>query len=222
MGIFKRIKHIAVADVHNFLDTFEDPISMVKQYLRDMEEQFGKAQQQLSNQLIIEKRYETLISHEEEAVAKRTRQANLAVDRGEEAIALMALQEKINHEERLHIYREQQQAVKQQTEQLTEELKRLAELYSDLENRKLYLLSRANAAKAIQNLSTALHPFHTNPIERGFARMEEKIWLMDTGAQVGRQANRILNGASTIKDQERISESAKRELEKLKFERNQA
>jgi phage shock protein A len=222
MGIFKRIKHIAVADVHNFLDTFEDPVSMVKQYLREMEEQFGKAQQALSNQLIIEKRYETLISHEEEAIAKRTRQANLAVDHGEEAIALMALQEKINHEERLHIYREQQQTVKQQTEQLTEELKRLAELYSDLENRKQYLLSRANAAKAIQHINTALHPFNTDPIERGFARMEEKIWLMDTGARVSRQANRILNGASTTKVQEQISESAKRELEKLKFERNQA
>jgi hypothetical protein len=32
---------------------------------------------------------------------------------------LLALQEKISHEERLHIYREQQQAAKQQTEQLT-------------------------------------------------------------------------------------------------------
>jgi phage shock protein A len=222
MGIFKRIKHIAVADVHNFLDTFEDPVSMVKQYLRDLEEQFGKAQQALSNQLIIEKRYETLISHEEESVAKRTRQANLAVDRGEEAIALMALQEKINHEDRLHIYREQQQAVKQQTEQLTEELKRLAELYNDLENRKQYLLSRANAAKAIHHINTAIHPFHINPIERGFARMEEKIWHMDAGAQVGRQANRILNDAAATQVQERISEGAKRELEKLKFERNQA
>jgi phage shock protein A len=222
MGIFQRIKHIAVADVHNFLDTFEDPISMVKQYLREMEEQFGKAQQALSNQLIIEKRYETLISHEEQAVAKRTRQANLAVDHGEEAIALMALQEKINHEDRLHIYREQQQAVKQQTEQLTEELKRIAELYSDLENRKQYLLSRADAAKAIQNLNTALHPFHTDPIERGFARMEEKIWLMETGARVSRQGNQMLNGASTTRVQEQISEGAKRELEKLKLERNQA
>jgi phage shock protein A len=222
MGIFKRIKHIAVADVHNFLDTFEDPISMVKQYLREMEEQFGKAQQALSNQLIIEKRYETLISHEEEAIVKRTRQANLAVDRGEEAIALIALQEKINHEERLHIYREQQQTVRRQTEQLTEELKHLAELYSDLENRKQYLLSRANAAKAIQNLNTALHPFNTDPIERGFARMEEKIWHMETGARVGRQAHRILISASTTGVQEQISESAKRELEKLKFERNQA
>jgi phage shock protein A len=221
MRIFQRIKHIAVADVHNFLDTFEDPISMVKQYLRELEEQLGKAQQALSNQVIIEKRYETLISHEEDAIAKRTRQANLAVDMGEEAIALLALQEKISHEEKTKMYREQQQTVKQQTEQLTEELKRLAELYNDLQNRKQYLISRANAAEAIRNMNSALHPFHTDPIERGFARMEEKIWQLETGAQVGRQANRILNNASTARVQEQISESAKRELEKLKVERNQ-
>jgi phage shock protein A len=219
MGIFERIKHIAVADVHNFLDTFEDPVSMVKQYMREMEEQLGKAQRVLANQLITEKRYETLISHEEETITKRTRQANLAVDRGEEAIALLALQDKINHEEKINIYWEQQQTVKQQTEQLTEEYKRLAELYSNLQNRKQYLLSRANAAQAIQNINKSLHPFNTDPIERGFSRMEEKIWQMETGVEASRKAHRILNVVSGPQDQ--VSENAKSELEKLKVERAQ-
>jgi phage shock protein A len=220
MGIFQRIKHIAVADVHNFLDTFEDPVSMVKQYLREMEEQLDKAQQALSNQLLTEKRYESLIYQSEEDLAKRTRQANLAVDRGEEEIALMALQEKMKTEERLQVYREQQKAVIQQTAQLTEELGHLAEIYSELQNKKHYLLSRANAAQAIQQVNKTLHPFNTDPIVRGFARMEEKVWRMETGVQAGRQANRILNANSGIQNQ--VSEAAIKELEKLKAERNQA
>ena len=39
MGIFRRIKNIALADVHSVLDKAEDPLSMIKQYLREMEEQ---------------------------------------------------------------------------------------------------------------------------------------------------------------------------------------
>ena len=54
MGIFKRVKHMATADMHNFLDKVENPVSMVKQYIRELEEQIGQAQQALAQQYFVE------------------------------------------------------------------------------------------------------------------------------------------------------------------------
>ena len=44
MGILKRIKNIVVADVHQTLDKIENPVSMLKQYLRETEQQITKAE----------------------------------------------------------------------------------------------------------------------------------------------------------------------------------
>ncbi|NMD70491.1 PspA/IM30 family protein [Bacillus sp. DNRA2] len=87
MGIFKRIKGIALADINNAIDKMEDPVSMLKQYLRDLEGEIEKAEQALSSQLFIEKKYELLIAESESVIEKRTRQAQLAVTRNEEEIA---------------------------------------------------------------------------------------------------------------------------------------
>jgi phage shock protein A len=220
MGIFKRIKHIVTADMHNLLDTFEDPASMVKQYMRELEEHLDKAQQALANQLLAEQRYEALISQTEDVIVKRNRQANLAVDREEESIALLALEEKIKAEEKLHLYLEQLQIIKQQTDHLTEELKRLSVTYSELQEKKDYLLFRANTAQTIQKATETLQPYKTDTVLRGFSKMEEKIWRMETGIQAGRQARTIQNNFCGFADQ--ASESAKRELDKLKAERKQA
>lgn len=55
MSIFRRIKNIVTADVHEALNKLENPVSMLKQYIRETEQQVVKAQQALSQQLFLEK-----------------------------------------------------------------------------------------------------------------------------------------------------------------------
>ncbi|PKG21600.1 PspA/IM30 family protein, partial [Niallia nealsonii] len=54
MGIFKRIKTIAKADINSLLDSMEDPIGMLNEYSREMEQEIGKAQKALSQQIFVE------------------------------------------------------------------------------------------------------------------------------------------------------------------------
>lgn len=115
MGIFKRLKGIALADINSTIDKLEDPISMLKQYLRDLEVEIKKAEKSLSNQLFIEKKYEYIIGEVEEVIIKRTRQAQLAVDQHEDEIAKLALQDKISQEKKLSNVQMAYDSTKKQT-----------------------------------------------------------------------------------------------------------
>lgn len=55
MGIFKRIKTIARADINSLLDSMENPIAMLNEYTREMEQELSKAQSALSRQIFVEK-----------------------------------------------------------------------------------------------------------------------------------------------------------------------
>ncbi len=76
------------------LDKLENPVSMLKQYLRETEKQITKAQKALSHQYYLENKYKALISETDALIAKRTRQAELAVSRGEDHMAQLACKKK--------------------------------------------------------------------------------------------------------------------------------
>ncbi|UUZ81072.1 PspA/IM30 family protein [Paenibacillus sp. P26] len=179
MGIFKRVKDIALADIHHLLDQVEDPIRMVKQYIREVEEKLDEGREALAKQLLTERKYEALMADAEEMVLKRTRQANLAIDREEEGIAQLAVEEKLLWERKLQEYRDQADAVKNRTIALEGQLRKLKETYDELLNKKRFLESRVSAAQAIQELSEASFSFDSEKVNRGVARMEEQVWRQE-------------------------------------------
>jgi len=185
MGIFKRIKNIVMADIHEVLDKAEDPISMVGQYLREMEEQLAKAQKAVADQLFLEKKYEMLVAETQVIIEKRVRQANLAVDRNEDEVAKLALQDKIVQEQKLASYKQQQEAIQAQTAHLYEKVKELKDKYEELKLKQQELIARANAAKAVKAIQTTIHSFSADNAIRGIARMEERIWALEAEAKAG-------------------------------------
>ncbi|GAA3331393.1 PspA/IM30 family protein [Ectobacillus funiculus] len=186
MGIFfKRMKQIVLADIHDVLDKAEDPISMVGQYLREMEEQLARAQKAFSDQLFLEKKkYEMLVEETQAIIEKRVRQANLAVDRNQDEIAKLALQEKIVQEQKLASYKQQQETIQAQTANLSEKkVKELKDKYEELKLKQQELIARANTAKAVKAIQTTIHSFSTDNAMRGFARMEDRILALEAEAK---------------------------------------
>ncbi|AFC33574.1 PspA/IM30 [Paenibacillus mucilaginosus 3016] len=219
MGIFGRIKNIAVADVNDFLDGLENPVSMVKQYIREVEEAAVQAQQAYANQLVAERQVDGLIAEAQKAVAKRTRQAELAVDQGEDGIAALALQEKLVQQQRLQTYLDQKELLAGQTAVLNEELTKLKDLHAVLQDKLLFLTSRANAAQAIQNANAALRSFDTNKIAGGLARIEAGIWRSEAQASAARHVQGVFGGGAPVNAG--LAADVQEELKKLKAARSQ-
>lgn len=216
MGIFKRIKTIVSADINETLDKMENPLSMLNQYLRDMEKQMEEAKGALANQLYLEKKYELLVADEEAVVVKRARQAELAVSRNEEEIAKMALQEKILHEAKVSSYREQYEITKTQTEKLKEQISLLMEKFQELQYKKLVLVSRAHAAKSVKEGQAMLASFHSDQAVSGFAKAEEQVRRLEASAAASTHFYELTHAGEKLVFDNKLQESVQKELDLLK------
>jgi phage shock protein A len=216
MGIFKRIKTIAKADLNSLLDNVEDPIAMLNEYSREMEQELVKAQNALSRQIFAENKQVALVNETRAQMEKRTRQAKLALNQGEEAIAKLAVQEKLVHEKQLSLYQQQYDAIKGQTQILIEKIKELQEAYNALQHKKLLLASRANAALTMKQIQKATVSFQTDTIARGVARAEDRILMMEAEVQAGNQFTAPVAQLDTDYNNYVNEEELNKELDKLR------
>lgn len=219
MGIFKRVTTITKAEINGLLDGLEDPIAMLNEYSRELEQEILKGQKALSHQYLVEKKQAVLLLETEQLIAKRTRQAKLAIEQEEEAIAKLAVQEKLLHEKQLELYQQQFNAIKEQTQILVEKLNELKETYNELQHKKILLASRANVAQSIKQIQKATVSFQTDNIARGVARAEERIMLMEAQVQAGSQFSSPLAQHDAAFQNYIREEELEQELEKLKREK---
>ncbi|MGG4470603.1 PspA/IM30 family protein [Paenibacillus alvei] len=219
MGIFKRIKTIARADINSLLDSMENPIAMLNEYTREMEQELSKAQSALSRQIFVEKKQAALISQTKELVEKRVRQAKLALEKGDEGIAKLAVQEKINLETQLNLYEQQLITLKEQTNILKEKFNELQVTYNELQHKKILLASRANAAKSIKQIQKVTIDFNGETITKGITRAEERILLMEAEVQAGSYTSNPLNSYNKISFSNVSDEEIAKELDKLKADK---
>jgi phage shock protein A len=219
MGIFKRLKTITMAEINGLLDGIEDPIAMLNEYSREMEQEISKGQQALAKQIFVEKKQAALISETKSLMDKRTRQAKLALEQGDEAMAKLAVQEKINKENQLQLYVDQLESIKSQTQILVEKLDQLKETYNQMQQRKILLASRANVAQSMKQIQKVTVSFNTDDIARGVARAEEKILLMEAEVQAGNQFATPFAKFDAEYDNYVSDEELNKELEKLKNEK---
>ncbi|MCZ6939053.1 PspA/IM30 family protein [Bacillus mycoides] len=216
MGILKRIKKIVVADVHQTLDKMEKPTHMLKQYLRETEQQITKAEKALSHQYYLEKKYEALISETDALIARRTRQAELAVSREEDQMAQLALQEKIVNEKKAELYRQQYEITKEQTATLYEQIDKLQKKYGELQYKELVIVSRLNAAQAIKESNRAIDSFHTESTAKGFARIESYVQKLEAETAASNYFYNLKSPNQQEVLDQNLQEEVQRELEKLK------
>jgi len=219
MGIFKRMKTITMAEINGLLDGIENPIAMLNEYSREMEQEILKGQKALARQIFVEKKQATLILETKALVDKRIRQAKLAIDQGEEAIAKLAVQEKLIQERQLTLYQEQYEAIVEQTQILTEKLDQLKDTYNQMQHKKILLASRANVAQSMKQIQNATVSFQTDNIVRGVARAEERILLMEAEVQAGIQFSTPLAQFDAATSDYVNEEELNKELEKLKNEK---
>jgi phage shock protein A len=219
--IFKRICDIVKAGVNETLDKVESPSIMVKQYLRDIEEEILKAERALTNQIVLEKRHASLVEATRAQIAKRTRQAELAVDTGAEDLAKVALEDKVVLESNLAVYEGQLATLQGNVETLTEQLAELQEKYRELQVKKQYLLARAQAAKTTQALNVTLTSIDTKSAVRGFQRMEERVEELEAHAAASQRIRSTYRALDRLTPNTTLQDKVEAELAQLKASRNE-
>lgn len=187
MSLFKRLKDLTMANMNALLDKAEDPVKMLDQYLRDMDEDIQDASAAVAQQIAITKKFETQYKEAEAMVQKRQEDTIKAINAGRDDLAKRALEDKKNHESRMNDCKGQYEAHSATSEKLKNQLVEMRSEFEKLKARRDTLVARANAAKATEQVHSVMSGFGSNSARRGFERMEEKVLGMEARADASKE-----------------------------------
>jgi phage shock protein A len=196
MGIFKRLRDLTMASINDLLDKSEDPVKMLNQFLRDMEEDILEAETAVAKQIAIEKKFKQQTDEAEDMVNRRGEQAMKALEQGNEELARKALQDKKEHQTRYDEMKRQYDIAKTNADQLRTQLNEMKDEFGKMKNKKDLLVARAESAKAQKQINQTMSGFGQDNAAKGFDRMTEKVLQMEAEAEASkdiRSSNRTLD-----------------------------
>lgn len=165
MALMERVATLLRANINDLIDRAEDPEKMLKQFVLDMENQLLQVKTQVAIALADQHLLEKKTQEQEAAVASWHRKAELAVSKGDDALARAALERALSHEAMLQAFREQATDQTAEAEALratyTKLQGKLAETQARCEaliaqHRRARMVSRATEARAAAESGTAL------------------------------------------------------------------
>ena len=179
MGIFKRVSNIFRSKVNNALDGVENPIELLDQKVRDMEESLNKAK--ISSAQILGSVHETKKKMEdaEAEVKDYDDKVKLALSKNNEELAKKALERKLEAEKRYNslkvTYEDSQkkaEAIKEKLKDLTEEIEKTRRYRDEAAARYSNAEANEKINEIIANVETKSNKINLDDIERKIQRKE--------------------------------------------------
>lgn len=219
MSIMKRIRDITVASFNEMLEKAENPVRMIDQYLYAKREQLYQAdrlyQQCQNHSSSLRQQYLAALELKE----KREHQAELALKAGEEDIARVILQEKMQAEEKSEQYRELYEQAQQSLQDLEEDLHVMRRDYQEVADKRTYYVSRMESAMLQRRINQQFGPSGDfGPSSCMFYRMEDHVTDMELEARAMRDVRRATQEGMAPRTPHPALE---RELEALRKKLNQ-
>ena len=183
MGFFDRLSRLVRANANAAVSSMEDPAKILDQSVADMQADLVKLRQAVALAIASQKR---LTSQAEQAAAQSNtwyERAELALKKGEESLAREALTRRKTFQETAISLTAQVQAQDGQVESLKKSLVALEGKIAEAKTKKDMLKARAQAAKAQQQLQSAVGSIGTDSAMAAFERMEEKVEALEATGQ---------------------------------------
>jgi phage shock protein A len=179
MGVFNRISNIFRAKVNNAIDDMENPIELLDQKIRDMEESLNNAKlssaQILGNVHEIEKKMENAEKESKDYDSK----VRLAMSKGNEELAKKALEKKLEADKNFASLKASYEDARAKAEAIKAKLRDLEEEIEETRRYRDEASARFNNAEAsgkvneiLANVDTKNNRINMDDIERKIQKKE--------------------------------------------------
>lgn len=175
MGLFDRIGKVFSSNINAMVSAAEDPEKMLEQALLDMNEDLVSLRQAVAQAIASQKRLEQQYNANQQQAGEWERRAKLALTKGDEALALEALNRKKTHTETALSLRTQLEQSAAQVATLKKNMTALEGKISEAKTKKDMLIARARAAKASEQIQKVVGNINTGSSMALFERMENKV-----------------------------------------------
>jgi len=183
MGLFDRLSRLIRANLNAFVSDAEDPIKILDQSVADMQEDLVRLRQAVAMAIASQKRLENQANQAKDQIKNWFTRAELALRKGEDALAREALSRKKTFQETYDSLSIQFQAQNGQVEKLKKSLFLLERKIAEARTKKDMLKARAQAAKAQQQIQSAVGDLGSKSSMAAFERMEEKVEALEASGQ---------------------------------------
>ncbi|WP_153125508.1 PspA/IM30 family protein [Peribacillus tepidiphilus] len=178
-NLFTRIKNTISADLHEILDQKEqkNPIALLNQYLRECEAEAEKVRKLVERQYRLKAEFSREYQYAQAMAQKRSRQAEVALQAGEETLYEFALKEKQQFEEREVRLKDLLNQVAKSLEELEQKYEEMKHKLKNMHIKRMELMGRENIARANQKINAVLDSGSYS--EKVFSRFDEIEQYMD-------------------------------------------
>lgn len=214
MSIFTRISNMFRAKVNDTLDNVENPIELLDQKIRDMEESLNKAKlssaQILGNVHEVEKKMEIAKKESEEFDEK----VKLALSKGNEELAKKALQRKMEADKKYETLKTTYAEATKKAEAIKENLKNLEQEIEKTRSYRDEATARYNNAEANKKINEILANVQSSSNKINIDDIERKIQSKEAMAEGLKDLSDLDNMDKEFAELDKIDLDA--ELEKYK------
>ena len=189
-SLFKRINDVINANINDLIDRVEDPERMVKQIIREMEENIRVAKDGVINAIASEKQLLKDLEHHRRQAQEWEKKAEVALQTDKDDLARTALLRKKEHDQIIKTLAPSWESAKHTSERLKTQLRSLEAKLEEARRKRGALIARQRAAEARQHMDHTLSSMqagldaHTN-----FARMEDRVAEMEARTEAMEEVN---------------------------------
>jgi phage shock protein A len=177
MALLERVATLMKANVNDMVDKAENPEKLLKQLLLDMQNQFMQVKTQvaiaIADQHLLENKQKENLDRQREWVRK----AELAIGKGEEDLARVALERSLTYESAAHNFSQQIEDQSHQVSVMRDALNKLEQKMAETKAKTDLLIAQHRRAKVLERSGVAVSQEMKN--DATFDRMREKVGLSE-------------------------------------------
>jgi len=229
MTIISRIKRIVSANINNLIEKAEDPETMLKQLIHEMDENIINLRNESIKALAMEKRFSRQIEALNKKIQTWQENSEKAVRDGDDTLARKALERKLQERRYLPDLLQQYTNAQEENIALKEQLRLLEDKVQEARRRKEILVARKRRAQnkqatalAARNFAEAAHKSNVLLTETDWERygadltFEDRILELETEAEAMKEILKQEPTLEDVFDKAKTKEEIERQLQEIK------